>query len=367
MLNAKDSQFKLGADGVVSYQAQESNPLPGVAVAKLLKGPHVLRPDIQIQDAYGVEEAALKTRLEEWFKAYLKSALELLVALEDENTFKEPTKQILAKVHDAMGIVPREELEDIIAKLDADDRKDLRAKRVRLGPILVFIPALNKPAAVRLRGLLWALFHGQDLPAKVPNDGIVSCVVEPENANKDFYQAIGYPLYGRRAIRIDMLDRVICAVYDSADKGKFKAKHEMAEWLGSPIEDLYQTLEAMGHRKIEEPQAEVKVEEAQAEEAKPEETQTENPKPEIKPELATFRLKKGKAFEKAGAGGDAKKLAHKKPDNENKKSDQDKKKQKPKSKRDQGKPKPSAPRVVSIEAKSNPEDSPFAILGQLKK
>lgn len=366
MLNAKDSQFKLGADGVVSYQAQESNPLPGVPVAKLVKGEHVLRPGLQITDAQGLEEAALQTRLQDWFKAHLKTVLELLVALEDENTFKEPTKQILAKVHDAMGIVPREELEEIIAKLDAEDRKDLRAKRVRLGPILVFIPALNKPAAVRLRGLLWALFHGHALPAKVPNDGIVSCVIEPESANKDFYQAIGYPVYGRRAIRIDMLDRVICAVYDSADKGKFKAKHEMAEWLGSPIDDLYQALEAMGHVRLSESQN-PETQNPESQNSGISEEKTEEVKPEVKPELATFRLKKGKAFEKAGAGGDAKKPAFKKPQNENKKSDQDKKKQKPKSKRDQGKGKPSTPRVVSIEAKSNPEDSPFAILGQLKK
>ncbi len=350
MLNARDSQFTLGADGVVSYQEQESNPLPGVPVAKLEKGDAVLKPKIVITDARGVDEAALLARLQDWFKAHLKTVLELLVALEEESAFKEPTKEIIAKVHDAMGIVPREDLEGIIAKLDADDRKDLRAKRIRLGPILVFIPALNKPAAVRLRGLLWVLFNAESLPAAVPNDGIVSCVVDA-GVNKDFYQAIGYPVFGTRAIRIDMLDRVICAVYDGADKGKFQAKHEMAEWLGCPIEDLYQVLEAMGHRKIEEEKPEEAAEEPKAE-------ASEEKKPEAKPELAWFLLKRGKAFEKPGERSGAKKPAFKKPQNEN---TPDKKKGK------RNKTTNRAPKVMSAEAKVNPEDNPFAILEQLKK
>ncbi|HNS45597.1 MAG TPA: hypothetical protein PKH37_10255, partial [Alphaproteobacteria bacterium] len=83
---------------------------------------------------------------------------------------------------------------------------------------------------------------------------------ETEGANPDFYRAIGYPLYGPRAVRIDMLDRVINAVYDGAKDGKFQAQHSMAEWMGCPIADLYGVLEAMGHKRIETPVAEVPVE-----------------------------------------------------------------------------------------------------------
>ena len=54
-----------------------------------------------------------------------------------------------------------------------------------------------------------------------------------------------------------MLDRVICAVYDAAKEGKFQAPHQMAEWLGSNITDLYAVLEAMGHTKIYDPADEV--------------------------------------------------------------------------------------------------------------
>jgi ATP-dependent RNA helicase SUPV3L1/SUV3 len=69
--------------------------------------------------------------------------------------------------------------------------------------------------------LLWALWNERLLPVEVPKDGIVSAKVEDKAIDRDFYQSIGYPVYGGRAIRIDMLDRVISAVYDVAEQGKF--------------------------------------------------------------------------------------------------------------------------------------------------
>lgn len=367
ILDVKDTQFRLAEDGVISFQAVESNPLPGEAVAQLAKGETPLKPAIKITNAKGVDEASLITRLEAWRDAHIASVLELLVGL------KEPLKQpevkegqeapaplpeitpvvqeIFDAVYDSMGIIPREQLEDLIQKIDADDRRVLRAKRVRLGPILVFIPALNKPAGVRLRGLLWSVYNGQPLPANVPNDGIVSQVVDAEAVNKDFYQAIGYPVFGNRAIRIDMLDRVICAVYDSAEKGKFRAQHQMAEWLGSPIDDLYGVLSAMGHKKIEEekPAEEVPTEgETTAEDAAA--------KPQEKPELAEFYLKRGKAFEQKAAGG--RKNFKKSDDKAFSKKDKKKGGKRNKSSNRE-------PKVMTAEAKKV-EDSPFAILEQLK-
>lgn len=384
ILDAKNSQFRLAEDGSISFQVVESNPLPGDVIARLEKGDSILKPNVSISDAKGADEAALVTRLEAWRDAHIGSVLELLVGLKEPLSAPEPKEgeapqeplmvtpvvtEIFDAVYDSMGILPREILEPLIAKLDADDRRVLRAKRVRLGPILVFIPALNKPAGVRLRGLLWAVYNGQPLPAGVPNDGIVSQVVDADAVNKDFYQAVGYPVFGNRAIRIDMLDRVICAVYDSADKGKFQAQHQMAEWLGCPIDDLYGILSAMGHKKIDAPQVadvateEVVVEAALETDAKPEtdvpvaaeDAEKAKEKPQEKPELAMFSLKRGKAFEQKS--GERK--AFKKPDAKKAggKSFDQKKGKRNNNQRE--------PKVMSAAAKKV-EDSPFAILQQLK-
>ncbi len=361
MLNAKDTQYTLAEDGQVFYQEQASNPLPGEAIAMIAKGGDILKPKVVMLDNDVVasqDKTALRDHVQGWLERHIGTVLEPLVALEETGSFKASVKGIAFQVHEALGIVPREQLESLISELDADDRRDLRSKKIRLGPVLVFIPALNKPAAVRLRGLLWGLWNDKDLPMDCPKDGIVSFEIDPKNIDRSFYQAIAYPVYGSRAIRIDMLDRVISAVYDGAKEGKFKAEHKMAEWLGSSIEGLYEVLEAMGHKKIYDPAAQAEKAEQEApkaeegaeavavEEAKPEEKPAE-PVEQEKPELATFRLKKGKAFEKQ---------SFKKPAA---------KKDKPKGKRNKSTNR--TPKVMSAGPEKKLEDSPFAILEQLKK
>ncbi len=360
MLNALDTQYTLGEDGQIFYQEQASNPMPGESIAMLAKGADILKPKVILLEN-AVTAAQDKTKLRDYVQAWLGRhigvVLEPLVALEETGDFKAAVKGIAFQVHEALGIVPREQLASLITELDADDRRDLRSKKIRLGPILVFIPALNKPAAVRLRGLLWGLFNDKGLPMDCPKDGIVSFEIDPKAIDRLFYQAIAYPVYAKRAIRIDMLDRVISAVYDGAKEGKFKAEHKMAEWLGCSIEGLYEVLEAMGHKKVYDPAAEAekavegapKTEEAKTED-KQEETLKENGEQE-KPELATFRLKKGKAFEKAQSAAKKPFVKKDKPE---------------KSKGKRNKDTNRTPKVMSAPAKKI-EDSPFAILEQLKK
>ncbi|HBR69673.1 MAG TPA: hypothetical protein DEA55_09890 [Rhodospirillaceae bacterium] len=363
MFNTQASRISLADNGQIMWQPDSSNPLPGTALAVVKKGEGILSPDVSLLESVPVQDQdrdALVVALREWLTAHIAKVLEPLVALGKAEEIPEgPVRDIAAQIHAAMGIIHRENIEALIAKLDHDGRAALRARRVRLGPILVFIPDLNKPAAVRLKALLWNLWQGQDLSANVPPDGVVSLKMEGKTYDPAFCRVIGYPVYGPRAIRIDMLDRVINCVYDNAKEGKFQARHEMAEWLGSSLPDLYAILEAMGHKKIfdpaEQPQPEAPEPAAEKTEDKTEEAP---PAPKAKPELATFRLKKGKAFETRKPSDNKKKERDSRPD---KKTD---KKRRPDNKE---KKKRDEPRVISVDAPVNPADSPFAILEQLRK
>lgn len=389
MLQSKSSQFTLSPNGEILWQEKLNNPLPGVAVARLEKGDSALRPNLVISindQTSSIDQTQLLNQLKLWLKMHIAEILEPLILLETPQGVEiksDAVSVIVQRVYEGLGIVPRETLEDVIAGLTPETRADLRAKKIRLGPVLAFIPALNKPAAVKLRALLWSLYNNQALPAKTPSDGIVSVRIEEEAPNEAYYRAIGYPLYGTRAVRIDMLDRVISCIYDHADKGKFQARHEMAEWLGCSIEDLYKVLEAMGHVKIYDLLDELKPE-VVVDHVKPEETETPAPQVEelvpvtdesskdatekpkdVKPELAIFRLKKGKAFEKAGKGEFK---GHKKShENASSAPSKGKKDFKKGDKKFDKKKKDNGPRVMSFEAKKKQEDSPFAILQQLKK
>lgn len=309
---AQHKQFTLKEDGHIYFQPDSTNPLPGEVLASVKKGDSLLQPVVSIiegRDLGGEDSVAVLGAVETWMKAHIYTVLEPLFALVGDDTLAEPVKNIALKLFEHTGIVPRGEVEESIAQLDADMRKVLRDKKVRLGPLLIFLPDLNKPAAVKLRAILWSLFNDKALPAPTPRDGAMSSVVDITSANPDFYRAIGYPLYGPRVIRIDMLDRVINAVYDSAKEGKFQAQHKMAEWMGCPIADLYAILESMGHRRIETPvvpvaevvaevaEAAAPVEPAEAVAAVAEvDAEPTDKKPEQKkPELDFFFLRRGKA------------------------------------------------------------------------
>ena len=380
MLESKNTQFSLSPTGEILWQEKLNNPVPGVAVATLTKGESYLQPEISVADneiTAQHDQKAIQNHLSLWLKTHLGAVIEPLMLLAPMKGVKrgdDPVTKIADKVYEGLGIVSREDIEDLIKELTPETRTDLRAKKIRLGPILVFMPELNKPAAIRLRALLWSIFNGTQLPAPVPADGIVSMTIDDKDVDKDFYRAIGYPLYANKAVRIDMLDRVVSCVYDHAEKGKFQARHEMAEWLGCSIQDLYKVLEEMGHTKVYDPldNVEEKTEEAALADDKAAEQASKTDsldtvvsqgepaevekKSAEKPELATFRLKKGKAFQsKDGRSAKGKGSYNKssdKPHKGHKKPRKDKK--------------PRGPRVISVEAKKSEDDSPFAILQQLK-
>lgn len=404
MINAKDTQFTLTQDGEILYQAQESNPTPGVAVAKLVKGDAVLKPSVEIiagdlVDA--TDKDAAQKRLADWLAVHLIETLGALPKMDVmTDTESASARGIGFQLFEACGVLPRENVQGLIDELDESGRNALRSRKIRMAPVLIYFPQATKPACVRLKAMLWTIWHGGSLPADVPADGITSQVVDPKTIDADYYRAIGYPVYGPRAIRVDILDRIVGAIYDSASEGKFQAKHEMAEWLGSTIADLYEVIEALGHKKIHDPaeeaeakaaaEAETKTAEApqeqadatkaeadaegdkasdeKAADAKVEETadisedaSKDAPQdkaadvPQEKPELATFALKRGKAHEKGrrpaskGKPKSGAKPNKKKGGKPNKKSGG-----------------PSKPRVISSGPHKSATSNPFDVLKDLQ-
>ena len=334
ILNTNEAQYKLADNGEILYQKLLNSPLPGEPVAQLIKGETALAPQLKIlTDAEGTEEF-----LKGWLTKQITEILAPLFTLQAEDKDLTPSgKSICDKLFETLGVIHREHLEDFIKDLDNDTRAPLRAKKIKMGPLLVFLPELNKPAAVRLKAILWSLHNDQPLPPPTPKDGVVSFGIDPETVNRKFHQIIGYPVFAGRAIRIDMLDRVVNTIYDSAAEGKFQAKHQMAEWLGCSIEDLYAVLRSMGHKQI--PTAE------------PEEKEGEEKKENEKPELNWFWIKKGRASEKPVKKKPAQ-TKHNKTDTPKKKKGDRKKK---------------APKTYEFKAETKPEDNPFAVLQQLKK
>jgi ATP-dependent RNA helicase SUPV3L1/SUV3 len=250
----KDSQLTFLPDGRVGFQPDPTNPLPGAACARLEKGERPLHPRLVVLPDLALPEG-FEARAVQWLESRIAAILEPLALLEKAVGLSPALETLAQGLLCGFGAVTRAEFRACLQTLTPEDRQILRARKIRPGSLHVYFQDLNKPMAVRLRALLWALWHDAPLPPPLPHDGAVSALC-PDAAGEVFgpsyWLSVGYPLCARRLVRIDMLDRLVGAVYDAADKGLFRATHQMAEWLGVPIDTLYAVLESLGHTRVEE-------------------------------------------------------------------------------------------------------------------
>ena len=287
-------RFTLLPDGIIACQLQESNPLPGPSVARLTAGVHWMTPGFEIIAASLPATGVRPETMQEWLEAWLPSHIhETLPFTKGDENAPEGLRPLLAQVAEAGGIAERVKL--TLPELTTEDRAYLRSKGLRLGPVHIYYQAILKPAPLTLRALLWATHQNMNHPLPYPRPGVTSYTWPDDvTPNAEIQHWFGYPLYARRACRVDRIDKIICDVYDSAQKGVFTFKNAWAEWLGCKVEDVCNILVELGHTRIETPVVEVSVP-AEGEEAakapvpliqfrlKSDRVRTERPKREFKP------------------------------------------------------------------------------------
>ena len=175
------------------------------------------------------------------------------------------------------GILNRREITDDIKALDQDGRAALRRLGVRFGAYHIFVPALLKPGPAGLVTLLWALKNdGKDRPGfgDIVNAlaaGRTSVVVDPA-FERAFYKLAGFRILGRRAVRIDILERLADLIRpalswkpgtgvrpDGAFDGSgFMVTPPMMSILGATADDMEEILKGLGYRSDARPAAAVK-------------------------------------------------------------------------------------------------------------
>ena len=87
MLVSKSSQFTISPTGEILWQEKINNPVPGVAIARLVKGVHALKPTLNILENEHTQKqdtAALENHLKLWVVTHFQEILEPLVLLESD-------------------------------------------------------------------------------------------------------------------------------------------------------------------------------------------------------------------------------------------------------------------------------------------
>ena len=236
---APDTVFSVDGTGAVSWG--------GATIARLEKGADILSPNVAVlaSDYLTAEHRErLRKRLAAWTAAQIAEALERLVALRGA-TLEGVARGIAYRVVEGLGSIPRVHVLKEVRDLSKEDRTALRSCGIRIGPETLFVPALVKPKAVQWRALLWALFN-EKAPPPVPGAGLVTVPVD-DGADTDFLAACGFACLGKRAIRVDVLDRVAVDLQRQSRAGKLEIGAAQLNLLGLSLEDARPVFEALGY------------------------------------------------------------------------------------------------------------------------
>lgn len=267
-----NNDIALGSDGVLRWI--------GVPIGTLVAGEDVLRPRLVLladEQLTGPARDKVAARAERFVAFQIESLLKPLVDLKSADQLSGIARGIAFQLVENLGLLNRRDIAEEMRSLDQEGRAALRRLGVRFGAYHVFVPALLKPAPAGLVTLLWALHNDGKEKAgfgDVVNalaTGRTSLVVDPA-FDRNFYRLAGYRSLGRRAVRVDILERLADLIRpainwkpglgprpDGAfDGGTFTVTPPMMSILGATAEDMEEILKGLGYRAEPKPAEEVK-------------------------------------------------------------------------------------------------------------
>ena len=222
----------------------------GVPVGRLVKGAALLRPAVRVTasdllDAQGRDRVV--KRLERWVADHLAQLFRDLLAL-DKAALSGPAKGLAFRLREAHGSLPRAAVDDQLALIAKEARRDLRAAGIRIGRETVFLPALVRPAPAAMRGFLWCLAEGRR-PVPPPLPGRVS--LPAGRLPADYWEQVGFRRFGKTALRIDMVERITAKAWELAKAGGragFEISPDLLSLAGCGAADMAEILRGLGFK-----------------------------------------------------------------------------------------------------------------------
>lgn len=229
--------------------------------ASVLKGNTKLRPQVRLLAGSDLSCDAAKEALaacEAWLKSELESHLAPLYRLEadlagnpagtDEAALGGLARGIAFQLAEHLGVLPRITVERELRQVDQEARRGLRRHHIRIGASNLFIPVLLKPAATRLRLMLWALWEDRGRLPEEPAPGMVWSEMA-KRVPKDFYRVAGFHPAGSKAVRVDMVERLADAVRPlGEDNAAFEVSPDIMGLVGLSGGDFAAVMKAIGYK-----------------------------------------------------------------------------------------------------------------------
>ena len=237
-----DLAFHLNHKGQITWRE--------AIIGQLTKGPSIDQPRAEVLPSQLLEGDQLKMvaeRLSRFATEMPRQKLEKLYQLvSDEMTGV--SRGIAFQVFEALGVLPRRQVVDLIQKLDEDGKRQLARAGVRIGVDMLYMPDLLKPSQIEIRALLFSLFHDEFPPSGPPPAGRVA-IDHIDGVSDAYWQATGYRRIGGRVMRVDMAERLAAVVRAASREGVFRINEEMLSLAGATREQMQVMIEDFGFKK----------------------------------------------------------------------------------------------------------------------
>ncbi|MEM9762544.1 MAG: helicase-related protein, partial [Pseudomonadota bacterium] len=241
----------LSPDGEIALTEQGGLMWGTDAIGRVVKGDGVLAPKVEVfvdDIAEATVSEKVERRLSHWLDRRVKALFEPMLAMQADETVTGLARGVAFQIGEAMGVLPRREIADDIKALGQEERALLRKHGVRFGQHHIFMPALLKPAPTRLRLVLWGLWEGLDELPPPPPAGHVTVPAGEDGASAVHYTKAGYRLAGKRAVRIDMLERLADMIRPLDQRAGFEATPDMLSITGCTLEQFSELMQGLGYQ-----------------------------------------------------------------------------------------------------------------------
>ncbi|AKT39234.1 helicase-related protein [Chondromyces crocatus] len=247
VIAAPPEHFKLDARGRIAVELGARASAPEGATARplgqLVRGTGLLLPEVRLT---GLDELGpgMRARLLRRLLACARDLVEELLAPLRAPAAREleaAGRGILYQLEQGLGTALVTHATEQLTDLTERDREILGKLGVMLGEQLLYAPALLRPWAVERRAALCgAWFEGRARPP-CPHPGTVS-LPTPPGADAQAFMALGYPLFGSRALRADVAERIYQALTAGADS---PTPASLARWIGCPVREVARVATAL--------------------------------------------------------------------------------------------------------------------------
>jgi ATP-dependent RNA helicase SUPV3L1/SUV3 len=259
---AGNGDLAISSDGLIRWL--------GDPVARLAGSDHIMRPRVLLladEQLTGNARDHVAARIERFVNHHISTALKPLDDLSRAEDLQGLAKGLAFQLVENLGVLFRRDVTEEVKSLDQDARASMRRYGVRFGAYHIFVPALLKPAPAELITLLWALKNdGLDKPGygdliPVLAAGRTSVVTDP-GFERTFYKLAGFRFLGKRAVRIDILERLADIIRPllqwkpgqpnrpegAYDGRRFTTTTAMLSILGATLDDMEEILKGLGYR-----------------------------------------------------------------------------------------------------------------------